>query len=131
MEAKIKFIIIQYLRYQSNIYSQNSFTIHKFTKVNILIFSYFGSVLTQQKMSSNTKRKLVIDCDAGVDDAEAILIALSCDSVEVVAITTIVGNCSVDNATRNVLRILKFCNRLDVSESCLSLCYLIFRMLSL
>src|SRR5262245_12370139 len=48
--------------------------------------------------------RLVIDTDPGVDDALALLIALSAAPVE--AITTIGGNVPVDLATTNVFRIL-------------------------
>ncbi len=61
------------------------------------------------------KRKFVIDCDAGTDDAAAIIMALASKDVEVVAITCVVGNTHLDNVTTNVLKVLKLCNRLDVS----------------
>ena len=60
-------------------------------------------------------RKILIDCDPGTDDTKAILMALSHPDVEVVAITTVVGNCHIHHNTRNALRVLKLCDRLDVS----------------
>ena len=65
--------------------------------------------------TSSEKRKIIIDCDAGTDDAAAIIMALSREHVEVVAITCVFGNTNVDNVANNVLRVLKFCGRLDVS----------------
>lgn len=62
-------------------------------------------------------RKVIIDCDAGTDDAQAILMALATPDVDVIAITATSGNCSVDNASNNVLRVLKLVNRHDVSYS--------------
>jgi inosine-uridine nucleoside N-ribohydrolase len=67
------------------------------------------------EMTAMNKRKLIIDCDPGTDDAQAILMALADKDTEVVAITVVVGNTSVDNATRNVLRLLKYFNFTDVS----------------
>mgnify|MGYP000213726974 FL=1 len=51
-------------------------------------------------------RRLVIDTDAGVDDAIAILMALADPSVEVLAFTTVHGNVPVEQATQNVGRVL-------------------------
>ncbi|KXJ23351.1 inosine-uridine preferring nucleoside hydrolase [Exaiptasia diaphana] len=62
---------------------------------------------------SSKRRKIVIDCDAGIDDAQAIMLALSLD-VEVVAITCVAGNVSVDQVAKNVLRILDVCGRTDI-----------------
>ena len=52
--------------------------------------------------------KLVIDTDAGIDDAAAI-VWLFCQhdvSVEILGITTVVGNTTVENVTNNVLTLL-------------------------
>ena len=57
--------------------------------------------------------KLVIDCDAGIDDAQGIIIALSHD-VEVLGITCTFGNVDVDRVSKNVLKILEVCGRTDV-----------------
>ncbi len=52
-------------------------------------------------------RRLIIDTDAGVDDALAILLALAWPDVQVEAITTAHGNVPVETATRNVFEILR------------------------
>jgi len=49
------------------------------------------------------KRKLIIDTDGGSDDVVAIVMALRDPDVEVTAITTVVGNTNVFQATVNVL----------------------------
>jgi len=59
------------------------------------------------------KRKLIIDCDAGIDDAQAILLALSQD-VEVLAITCVAGNTPIDKVCVNVLKVLEVCDRTDI-----------------
>ena len=61
-----------------------------------------------------TKRKLIIDTDAGVDDAEAILMALSVPDVDIVGITCVSGNADAIQVGRNVLRILQVADRLQV-----------------
>ncbi|XP_071758240.1 inosine-uridine preferring nucleoside hydrolase-like [Centroberyx gerrardi] len=60
------------------------------------------------------KRKLVIDVDTGVDDAQAIMVALAAPNVEVLGITCCHGNTPLDNVCKNALRILKVCKRLDI-----------------
>ena len=59
------------------------------------------------------KRKVIIDCDAGIDDAQAILIALS-QEVEVLAITCVAGNVKQENVCANVLKVLELCGRTDI-----------------
>ena len=51
-------------------------------------------------------RHLLIDTDPGIDDALAILLALSSPEARIEAITTVAGNVSVDLATANTRRIL-------------------------
>lgn len=60
------------------------------------------------------KRKLLIDTDAGVDDAQAILMALQYPDVDVVGITCVAGNTSALQAGRNILRLLQISDRLDI-----------------
>jgi len=50
--------------------------------------------------------RLVIDTDAGVDDAQAIMMALAHPDVQVEAITTVTGNVHVDKVVPNVLSTL-------------------------
>jgi len=51
--------------------------------------------------------RILIDTDPGIDDSLAILLALASPEVKVEGITTIHGNCSVDQATINALSILE------------------------
>lgn len=51
-------------------------------------------------------RKIIIDTDAGVDDAQAIMMALAHPDTTVSAITMVMGNVPVANVTKNVPRIL-------------------------
>ncbi|HEX9614743.1 MAG TPA: nucleoside hydrolase, partial [Bacteroidota bacterium] len=47
-------------------------------------------------------KPLLIDTDAGVDDALALILALRSAEVSVRAVTTVAGNTTVGNCTRNV-----------------------------
>lgn len=59
-------------------------------------------------------KKLILDVDTGVDDAQAIMVALASPDVEVLAITCCHGNTPLENVLKNTLRVLEKCNRLDV-----------------
>ncbi|NPV39718.1 MAG: nucleoside hydrolase [Anaerolineae bacterium] len=51
-------------------------------------------------------KRIIIDTDAGVDDALAILLAFGQKDVKIEAFTTVNGNVDVDKTTANVLKIL-------------------------
>ena len=51
--------------------------------------------------------KMIIDTDAGVDDAQAIMLALTDPDVDVKAITTLTGNVHINHVIPNVLTILQ------------------------
>jgi purine nucleosidase len=48
-------------------------------------------------------KKIIVDCDPGHDDAIALLLAHGSPDVELVAITTVMGNSTLANVTRNAL----------------------------
>lgn len=52
--------------------------------------------------------RILLDCDPGIDDAFAIMVALRFS--ELVAVTTVAGNVSVDKTTRNALWVLELAN---------------------
>lgn len=55
------------------------------------------------------RRKFIIDTDTGVDDAMALLMALEshkAKQIEILAITSVTGNCSSHHAELNILRVL-------------------------
>jgi len=54
-------------------------------------------------------RTFLIDTDTASDDAVAIIMALRAPDVEVVAITTVAGNVSVPESTRNALYTVELC----------------------
>jgi len=53
--------------------------------------------------------RFIIDTDGGTDDAAAIIMALRHPEVQVEAITTVAGNVSVEQATRNALYVAELC----------------------
>jgi pyrimidine-specific ribonucleoside hydrolase len=57
---------------------------------------------------------IVIDCDPGHDDAIALLLAVASPEVELVGVTTVAGNQTVDKTTNNALRVLELAGRSDV-----------------
>ena len=59
-------------------------------------------------------RPVLIDCDPGTDDALAIFAALNSPDLEVVGITTVGGNASLADTTRNALELLAVCGRGDI-----------------
>lgn len=63
------------------------------------------------------KRKVIFDCDPGLDDALALLLALSSDDLDVLAITTIAGNSTIENTTQNALNLLEFYGKSNIPVS--------------
>lgn len=58
-------------------------------------------------------RRLVLDVDCGVDDALALMLALSLHST-VEAVTCVAGNTTVQNVVKNVRRVLAVCGRKEI-----------------
>lgn len=53
-------------------------------------------------------RKVVIDCDPGIDSAVALAVALASPRLDVVAVTATAGNVSADEANRNLEAIVQW-----------------------
>ena len=60
------------------------------------------------------RRKLILDVDTGTDDAVAIMCAALHPDLELVGVTTVNGNTTVDHCTDNSLRVLDFIGRGDI-----------------
>ncbi len=54
-----------------------------------------------------SQRNVVIDCDTGVDDALALLFALRSPALNVLGITTVAGNVTVEKVIRNTLIVVE------------------------
>jgi pyrimidine-specific ribonucleoside hydrolase len=59
-------------------------------------------------------RPVVIDCDPGIDDALALLLACASPEIDLVGVTTVSGNVGVQQTTSNALRVLALAGRNDV-----------------
>jgi inosine-uridine nucleoside N-ribohydrolase len=57
---------------------------------------------------------IVIDCDPGHDDAIAILLALASQELDLIGVTTVAGNQTLDKTTRNALVTLEIGGRPDI-----------------
>ena len=55
-------------------------------------------------------KKVIIDTDPGIDDAMALLYALKSPELDVLAITTVAGNSTIENTTRNARYLLEQIN---------------------
>ena len=58
--------------------------------------------------------KVIIDCDPGIDDALALLLALASPELNVAGITTVSGNVPADMGARNAKKVLRQADREDV-----------------
>jgi inosine-uridine nucleoside N-ribohydrolase len=61
-----------------------------------------------------TPTPIILDCDPGHDDAIALLLAIASPEVELIGVTTVAGNQTVDKTTNNALRILELAGRSDI-----------------
>lgn len=60
------------------------------------------------------KRKVIIDCDPGIDDSLALLLALNSPELEVIGITIVSGNVPANQGAKNALKVLRLLNRKDI-----------------
>jgi len=61
-----------------------------------------------------TPRKVILDCDPGIDDAFAIAFGLGHPGLDLCGVTTVAGNVGLDLTTANALSVLEFLGRGDV-----------------
>jgi inosine-uridine nucleoside N-ribohydrolase len=61
-----------------------------------------------------TPTPILIDCDPGHDDAIALLLALGSPEVELLGVTTVHGNQTLQKTTKNALRVLELAGRSDI-----------------
>ncbi len=59
-------------------------------------------------------KKIILDCDPGHDDAIALLLAHGNPNIELLAVTTVVGNQTLEKVTRNALGLAKVANIVGV-----------------
>ncbi len=56
------------------------------------------------------KTKIILDCDPGHDDAVAILLAARDPGIELLGVTVVAGNQTLENTQRNARKVLQWCN---------------------
>jgi inosine-uridine nucleoside N-ribohydrolase len=57
---------------------------------------------------------IILDCDPGHDDAIALLLALASPEVQLLGVTTVAGNQTLEKTTANAIRVLDHIGRTDV-----------------
>src|SRR5215469_10955947 len=60
------------------------------------------------------KHKIILDCDPGHDDAIAILLAARHPEIDLLAISTVAGNQTLEKTTRNALKVCSVAGIRDV-----------------
>ena len=60
------------------------------------------------------RQALIIDCDPGVDDAVALMLAFGASELDLLAVTTVGGNVPLKKTTRNALMLRQIAGREDV-----------------
>lgn len=59
-------------------------------------------------------KKVIIDCDPGIDDALALILALNSTELDIKGISIVSGNVEAEQGAKNALKVLKLMNRLDI-----------------
>jgi len=59
-------------------------------------------------------KKIILDCDPGHDDAVAIMLAVASEEINLLGITCVGGNATLENTKINTLKICSLLNRLDI-----------------
>jgi inosine-uridine nucleoside N-ribohydrolase len=57
---------------------------------------------------------VIVDCDPGHDDAIALMLAAASPEIDLLGVTTVAGNTTIDKTTRNALAVLELIGRTDV-----------------
>ncbi|CAI0408224.1 unnamed protein product [Linum tenue] len=73
-----------------------------------------NGVVANGVFASAKPEKLIIDTDPGIDDSMAILMAFQTPEVEILGLTTVFGNVSTEDATRNALLLCELAGRPDI-----------------
>ena len=59
-------------------------------------------------------KKIILDCDPGHDDAVAIMLAIASEEIDLLGITCVGGNATLENTKLNALKICSLLNRQDI-----------------
>ena len=69
---------------------------------------------SDQPDTAGVSTPIILDCDPGHDDAIALLLALASPEVDVLGVTTVHGNQTLEKTTANALRVLDLAGRTGV-----------------
>ena len=58
--------------------------------------------------------KVIIDTDPGTDDVLALIMALNSPELDILALTTVEGNATLEHTTNNALAVLEYMNRAEI-----------------
>lgn len=61
-----------------------------------------------------SRQKIIYDCDPGHDDAIALMLAAGSPELELLGVTAVAGNQTLDNTGRNVCRVLQWLGREEI-----------------
>src|SRR5690554_6139126 len=56
-------------------------------------------------------KKIIIDCDPGIDDAVMLMLAFASDELEILGITTVAGNLPLSTTAKNARIVRELCGR--------------------
>jgi purine nucleosidase len=76
-----------------------------FWLISLIVFNSGQFTATAQS------RKVIIDCDPGVDDAMALILAMKYPGFEILGITTVFGNAYLEQTTKNALTVVELSKR--------------------
>ena len=66
------------------------------------------------KQRSTSMEKIILDCDPGHDDAMAIMLAVGNPKIDLVGVTTVGGNQSLEKVTYNARSVLEMAKATDI-----------------
>ena len=58
--------------------------------------------------------KIILDCDPGMDDSMAIILAVKSSQLDVLAVTTVNGNYPAETTAKNARKVLELLGRTDI-----------------
>ncbi|XID90771.1 nucleoside hydrolase [Paenibacillaceae bacterium WGS1546] len=70
--------------------------------------------MTSEERDAASRRKLILDCDPGHDDAIAILLAGGHPAIRLLGITTVAGNADADKTAVNALKVCEVAGMHDI-----------------
>lgn len=101
---RIHLFTLYYLLYTIKKYIKFLYNVF-FIKISRIIYYWFDICCTWlSRKHKNIMRKIILDCDIGMDDALALQFLLNRKDVEILALTTVSGNATAHQAAVNALK---------------------------